>query len=66
SSDRLEFLRGILNLEQELLVEALPKQGSHMLTEFRSANCYILVPKGVNEIPAGEFVDVIMFSSYIR
>jgi Molybdopterin biosynthesis enzyme len=66
SSDRLEFLRGILNLEQELLVEALPKQGSHMLTEFRNANCYILVPKGVNEIPAGEFVDVIMFSSYIR
>jgi molybdenum cofactor synthesis domain len=66
SSDRLEFLRGILNLEQELLVEALPKQSSHMLTEFRNANCYILVPKGVNEIPAGEFVDVIMFSSYIR
>jgi molybdopterin molybdotransferase len=66
SSDRLEFLRGILNLEQELLAEALPKQGSHMLTEFRNANCYILLPKGVNEIPAGEFVDVIMFSSYIR
>ncbi len=66
SSDRLEFLRGILNLEQELLVEALPKQDSHMLTTFRSANCYILVPKGVNEIPAGEYVDVIMFSSYIR
>ncbi|GAB6078139.1 molybdopterin molybdotransferase MoeA [Hydrogenobaculum acidophilum] len=66
SSDRLEFLRGILNLEQELLVEALPKQGSHMLTEFRNASCYILVPKGVNEISAGEYVDVIMFSSYIR
>jgi len=66
SADRLEFLRGILNLEQELLVEALPKQGSHMLTEFRNANCYILVPKGVNKIEAGEFVDVIMFSSYIR
>lgn len=66
SADRMEFLRGVLNLEQELLCEAVPKTGSHMITSFSDANCYIIVPKGVNEIEAGDFVDVLMFSSYIR
>ncbi len=66
SNDRIEFLRGVLNLEQELLCEAIPKTGSHMITSYAQANCYIIVPKGVNEIEAGEYVDVLIFSSYIR
>lgn len=66
SSDRMEFLRGVVNLEQDILCEAIPKTGSHMLTSFAEANCYIVIPKGVSEVKAGEMVDVLMFSSYIK
>lgn len=64
SSDRREFLKGILTVEHTLLCEPVQKQGSHMISSYSEANCYIVIPKGVKEIKEGQIVEVIPFLNY--
>jgi molybdopterin molybdotransferase len=61
---RTGFLRGQLLRDQdsgEYLVEAIgeaPGGSSHLLASLAEANCLVMVPSDVVEVPAGEFVDV--------
>lgn len=61
---RTGFLRGQLLRDQgsgDYLVEAIgesPGGSSHLLASLAEANCLVVVPSKVAEIPAGEFVDV--------
>ncbi len=61
---RTGFLRGQLLRDQgsgDYLVEAIgesPGGSSHLLASLAEANCLVVVPSEVAEIPAGEFVDV--------
>ena len=61
---RTGFLRGQLLRDQDsgdYLVEAIgesPGGSSHLLASLAEANCLVVVPSEVAEVPAGEFVDV--------
>ena len=61
---RTGFLRGQLLRDQDsgdYLVEAIgesPGGSSHLLASLAEANCLVVVPSEVAEIPAGEYVDV--------
>lgn len=61
---RTGFLRGQLLRDQDsgdYLVEAIgesPGGSSHLLASLAEANCLVVVPSTVTEVPAGEFVDV--------
>ncbi len=61
---RTGFLRGQLLRDQDTgdyLVEAIgetPGGSSHLLASLAEANCLVIVPSEVTEVPAGEFVDV--------
>ncbi len=61
---RTGFLRGQLlrdNDSGDYLVEAIgesPSGSSHLLASLAEANCLVLVPSEVTDVPAGEFVDV--------
>ena len=61
---RTGFLRGQLLRDQDTgdyLVEAIgeaPGGSSHLLASLAEANCLVVVPSAVAEVPAGEFVDV--------
>ncbi len=61
---RTGFLRGQLLRDSDqgdYLVEAIgdtPGGSSHLLASLAEANCLVVVPSEVSEIPAGEFVDV--------
>lgn len=61
---RTGFLRGQLLRDQDTgdyLVEAIgdtPGGSSHLLASLAEANCLVVVPSDVAEIPAGESVDV--------
>ena len=61
---RTGFLRGQLLRDQDsgdYLVEAIgesPGGSSHLLASLAEANCLVVVPSEVAEIPAGEFADV--------
>jgi molybdopterin molybdotransferase len=61
---RTGFLRGQLLRDQDTgdyLVEAISEASggsSHLLASLAEANCLVVVPSEVAEVPAGEFVDV--------
>ena len=61
---RAGYLRGQLLRDQdsgEYLVEAIgeaPSGSSHLLASLAEANCLVMVPSEVAEVPAGDFVDV--------
>ena len=61
---RKGFLRGQLLRDEDTgdyLVEAIgetPGGSSHLLASLAEANCLVIVPSEVAEVPAGEFVDV--------
>ena len=61
---RKGFLRGQLLRDEDTgdyLVEAIgetPGGSSHLLASLAEANCLVIVPSAVAEVPAGEFVDV--------
>lgn len=60
---RTGFLRGQLLRDQqsgEYLVEAIGEShgSSHLLASLAEANCLVVVPDDVGEVPAGELVDV--------
>lgn len=63
-AERTGFLRGQLLRDQDggdYLVETIgetPGGSSHLLASLAEANCLVVVPSEVTEIPAGEFVDV--------
>lgn len=61
---RTGFLRGQLLRDQDsgdYLVEAIGEAAggsSHLLASLAEANCLVVVPSEIAEVPAGEFVDV--------
>jgi len=58
SPGRQEFQRGILTEEEngELTVSAYHHQGSHLLSNLASTNCYIILPSECSGVSAGESV----------
>ncbi len=67
-AQRSGYLRGQLLRDQDTgdyLVEVIgdtPGGSSHLLASLAEANCLVIVPAEVTEIPAGEFVDVAFLS----
>jgi molybdopterin molybdotransferase len=65
---RTGFLRGQLLRDQdsgEYLVEAIgeaPGGSSHLLASLAEANCLVVVPGDVTEVPAGESIDVVFLA----
>ncbi len=67
-AERAGYLRGQLLRDQDTgdyLVEVIgdtPGGSSHLLASLAEANCLVVVPAEVTDIPAGEIVDVAFFS----
>ncbi len=67
-AQRSGYLRGQLLRDEDTgdyLVEVIgdtPGGSSHLLASLAEANCLVIVPAEVTEIPAGEFVDVAFLS----
>jgi molybdopterin molybdotransferase len=58
--NRRHFVRGIYRWESdELVVEAVPVQGSGVLTSITRANCLFVIPESLNWAPANIEVDII-------
>ena len=60
SPGRLEYMRGRLEPGPDgtLAVRRTGAQGSHVMTSFRDADCFIVVPPEADRIPAGTKVTV--------
>jgi len=67
SSGRMEFQRGILQLEKDgsLSVSSTGMQESHLLTSMSRANCFIQLPAESTGIHAGEWVSVQPFTDLV-
>lgn len=61
SHDRLEFLRGRLDCDEngQLMVAKNPADGSHRLRAVSESNALIIVPEGAGEWPAGSVLEVL-------
>ncbi len=57
--DRQQFLPGSWDT-QGSLVSSAPRFGSHLITLLGSANCLIVIPPGIDEIPAGSTVRIMI------
>ena len=64
---RQEYQRGILSQDDngELLVAALPQQGSNILKAASLANCYIVLPIECSGLQAGETVRIELIKSVV-
>ncbi len=61
-AERREFVRATFTEKDgRLFCDYSPKTQSHMLTSYVDANCYMVVYEGVNEIKAGQRVDIVPF-----
>jgi len=67
SPGRMEFQRGILQLEKDgsLSVSSTGMQESHLLTSMSRANCFIQLPAESTGIHAGEWVSVQPFTDLV-
>lgn len=55
-----QYFRGIARRDGErVTVRLTGDQGSHVLRSMADANCLIVVPQGINEVPAGGEVEII-------
>ncbi len=59
--DRLWFVHGILRPGEVTEVVPLPSHGSADLPVASRGDCLILAPRGIDSLPAGEAVDVIVW-----
>ena len=57
--EKVQFARGVLSGTDELSVEPIGSQGSHIMGGLAAANAIIVVPVGQDAVAAGQFVDVI-------
>ena len=66
SHDRLEFLRGRLDCDEngQLVVAKNPADGSHRLRAVSDSNALIIVPEGAAEWPAGSVLEVLPLADY--
>lgn len=54
-----QYFRGIARRQGDrILVRLTGDQGSHVLRSMADANCFIVVPQGTSELPAGAAVDI--------
>ena len=61
--NRRHFVRGVFHDEaDELVVQAVPTQGSGVLTSITRANCLFVLPESIDQAHAGMIVDVIPLS----
>jgi molybdopterin molybdotransferase len=55
-----QYFRGIASRRDgEVTVRLTGDQGSHVLSSMADANCFIVVPQGTSEVPAGSRVEII-------
>ena len=55
-----QYFRGVARRDGDrLLVRLTGDQGSHVLRSMADANCFIVVPQGTSEVPAGGAVDIL-------
>ena len=60
--DRPNYIRGIIErTESGLTVKPTGPQGSGILSSMARGNCFMVVPKGITLIEAGEFIDCEVF-----
>ena len=64
---RTEFQRGILTADGNggFTVHTTGDQGSGILSSMSQANCFIVLPTDVGNVPAGELVDVQLLEGLI-
>ena len=64
---RMDFQRGYLhnNEHGELVVSTTSQQGSHIMTSFNQANCFILLEAERGNVQKGELVNVELFDKIL-
>ncbi len=68
SAGRLDFQRGIaqVNEQGQLEVKTTGDQGSHILSSFSLANCFIVLERERGAVKAGEIVDIEFFNHLMK
>lgn len=66
ATGRAEFQRGVCEIRDgRLAVTPAPEQGSGILSSMIKANCFIVLPLETGKLPAGETVNVQLFSELV-
>jgi molybdopterin molybdotransferase len=60
--DRLWFVHGRLNLDQEISVEPLKNRGSADIPAAAAGDCLIMAPKGVSLVEQSSLVEVVIWN----
>jgi molybdopterin molybdotransferase len=60
-----QYFRGVARREDtKILVRLTGDQGSHVLRSMADANCFIVVPVGISEVPQGAAVDIVPLAPF--
>jgi molybdopterin biosynthesis enzyme len=64
-SDRIEMQRGVVRIEAagDLVAKTTGPQGSSRLASFVGANAFVVIPPGIETLPAGSIVEAMLIGS---